>query len=841
MGINQIGQDGKGVYLPFDPALNNKATCALVVKLFESNQIKEIRIGNLIIRKGEGAGEQALKVYDATTGRELPGVTVQQILATFFVEGKANDPDQDKVFLSQILAYLPKFNLNDKYIGLSLLLDAAKAASGKTPKDKISKAVTQDSIDAASKALEKTDNLNNLIAHSSPIPEKGTASTAAATSAKPAPAAPADAAQTPAAPAPVALTPPLPKPGETRIEVNENGVKLYLYSETKAGQGIEAGKLAGKTVWVNGTTVTLTDRVTQWLDRGGDSEGIANGIVSLEDLKNVIAVVAAYSGAMGMNFGDAFEAYNSASSFRKVSVAELREARTEMSGWLGGVKMDNAADISKALKDKGVAQPLLDALQSYLSDARNRAQDRIAAFLLRAAMASMTGMYKPFSINENEVSRMHAFSANNVSRENLVKWVKGQEVGHEEGGSNASDEAKNKIYRELTSKSKAEDLDAIYQKNKAAIDGDAQLLEALAKGYFADHAYDKLITIFPKLTPNDKDMYSGKIVEQKEQDLKLAQQIPDKTEAATKVKAAIDSFETFVKLLGQDGEKYKGPLVPIMFESAMKLAERGQSKVAMEIAKKIPADAAFQIVITEKYQQKQVEISGLEARFRVAVEADALAEIAAPDKAPALDRALAMTYKIKLKMQNNLSLVGNDYKEAGSVLKEIKDALLLFPTADSNAVKVRDRLVIEIQDSILKKGGPRAVSTLSVQLNKILKELKPAKVAAEPAAGKAAAKAAVTKDKPAGAAAAPAAGQAAKPAEKETAGLSGEVQKSISAAITNVKQLVENISDENKRKNEGVKFPFGSVGSDDKKAVADFIAKHLAKPWALKGDRIVKG
>jgi len=159
---------------------------------------------------------------------------------------------------------------------------------------------------------------------------------------------------------PSSPTPPPPTPGRSQLVIGSNGNAFTIEWVDRDQDGkIDSSEKESAEIVRGNRRYRLGEKFFLLIDRGMDAEStLGDNVITKEELEEASAVVARYANELGMSFEDALQAYNSSSSFRKVSLTELREARTEIAGWLAGVTLYtegalNEQAVREALKGKG--------------------------------------------------------------------------------------------------------------------------------------------------------------------------------------------------------------------------------------------------------------------------------------------------------------------------------------------------------------------------------------------------------------------------------------------------------------------------------------------------------
>jgi hypothetical protein len=252
---------------------------------------------------------------------------------------------------------------------------------------------------------------------------------------------------------PLTGTPHIPRAGSTQWVLGTNGNQFIIEWVDADGQGdldIETELASAVILNADGTELgPLSEKFALLADHGmvAGSEGLGNSSLTKEEMEAAAAVIGRYASGLGMSFANALAAYNSSASFRMISVAELEAASSEISGWLAGVDLTNAAAVREALKKHAVSPTIIDNVTGFLAGKPGATADDVSAYMLRCAMASMTGLYDLFGVPEDALQGLRLFDPTRVTKDKLVKWLQGQDISEDAEGSGSSQQADQSLQR----------------------------------------------------------------------------------------------------------------------------------------------------------------------------------------------------------------------------------------------------------------------------------------------------------------------------------------------------------------------------------------------------------
>ena len=460
--------------------------------------------------------------------------------------------------------------------------------------------------------------------------------------------------------------------------------------------------------------------------------------LDLDELKEVVKVATEYSRMSGgVNIDGALTMYRSM-YLMDVDFEGIRhKLETYCKDGDAGFKGLDLAKLTdrsyletqfKALKSS-IAGELFNLIMARVEKKTITDGKALGLYMFSCAMASMTGNYNGFGVSELKDSKIGKYLPRRAetSAEDFAEWVKEGKVKEERETAGASDHADEQkigtVQNKLNGAKNYSELNKVVDDNRKTIEDNSILTQIAANKYYDfrnednGKGYDKFIEMATHLTKDEKTKYLEPLL--KEGNGALTQS-DGKAVLAAGTKT-IQRLEQLLKtMLPEEASVYYNYLYQFEYELAEALVKKDMSKEALELVEKyLPANAQMTLQSdnpeTANRGVRQITISGLEAKFRIAFEAGDAKAIAAPESASALDKTLAKVYQAKLELQNALKKA--DYKEAEKVMGRYAEALKSLSGKKSES-EISDRLFDDIKQ--LLKGTVGAQQKLSGKLVKLM-------------------------------------------------------------------------------------------------------------------------
>jgi hypothetical protein len=249
-------------------------------------------------------------------------------------------------------------------------------------------------------------------------------------------------------PAPIiaTITPPQ---GQKKLE--KNGLTIIWEDKNNDGKLDLAERESAKIYATSATGSPISIALFSLIDRNMDASATTDDsadTITEDELAKAADVIKQYGAALeskGMPAEGALNAYANASSFRNVPVSTLSDSRAEILTGISGITKETVDQ-----KLSGYHADILKAVRAYYTAHTDATADDIAGYLLRLAMASLTGLYEPFGVNEADLKNLERYSPDKVTEDNLLGWLKTGAVSGMEGGrSTASAQSISTLYTEL--------------------------------------------------------------------------------------------------------------------------------------------------------------------------------------------------------------------------------------------------------------------------------------------------------------------------------------------------------------------------------------------------------
>lgn len=212
----------------------------------------------------------------------------------------------------------------------------------------------------------------------------------------------------------------------------QDGLSITWHDKNKDGV-LDKDERKGMEMVINGANgspvkIKVTSALAELIDASMNASGKGDGKITKEEMDKAARTIQRYAGLMEKSLEDAAQVYAQSATFRNLKFGELEKAKASIADNLTGISKDN---YEKLLKDKKYHADIIKAVGAYYNSKPDATAQNIAAFMLRCAMASMTGMYTTFGVAALE--NMDSYNPGKVSEENLVAWLEKGEVEKEEG------------------------------------------------------------------------------------------------------------------------------------------------------------------------------------------------------------------------------------------------------------------------------------------------------------------------------------------------------------------------------------------------------------------------
>ena len=213
-----------------------------------------------------------------------------------------------------------------------------------------------------------------------------------------------------------------------------NGVEVIKKTE---GESKESN-VGSRIVVENGQTHIVVGNnkipVTNAYIKAFDADG--NGKVDDGEQASAEGHIRAHADRLKISYDDAARMYATSTSFRKVSTRELDNEYTHLTTSFKDVDVNKSYEenqqhfSSLSASAKKAIKTQWDKIKTL---GGSSFQEKLAAFLLRYAMASMTGMYEILGFESDDFTGTETYNPKEVKADNLHSWLETGKNEEEEG------------------------------------------------------------------------------------------------------------------------------------------------------------------------------------------------------------------------------------------------------------------------------------------------------------------------------------------------------------------------------------------------------------------------